>query len=85
MDGGPASLPPGADLLYLNGRPLLREPLAARRAALHASLEPVHGAFRFAEFSARGGRGVCVCGLGLFFGPRAKADFFDSSQCLWAF
>eukprot|EP00667_Euglena_gracilis_P002626 EG_transcript_2632 len=39
------------DLLYLNGKPLLREPLAVRRKALHDSFELVPGAFRFAEYS----------------------------------
>jgi DNA ligase-1 len=36
------------DLLYLNGKALVQEPLAIRRSLLHENFHEVEGEFRFA-------------------------------------
>jgi DNA ligase-1 len=36
------------DLLYLNGKALIREPLSKRRSLLHENFHEVEGEFRFA-------------------------------------
>lgn len=37
------------DLLYLNGKPLVREPFRKRRELLHASFNEMEGGFMFAK------------------------------------
>ena len=38
------------DLLFLNGKPLLKEPFVARRETLHTNLKEVDKSFVFAKF-----------------------------------